>query len=74
MRGRVTRKHLAILSTLLFCISAMPTHAATITVTNTNDNGPGSLRHALTIANDSDTINFGVTGYNHADQRRTADQ
>jgi hypothetical protein len=62
MRGRVTRKHLAILSTLLFCISAMPTHAATVTVTNTNDNGPGSLRQALTIANDGDTINFGVTG------------
>jgi len=62
MRGRVTRKHLAILSTLLFCISAMPTHAATITVTNTNDNGPSSLRQALTIANDGDTIRCGVTG------------
>ena len=41
---------------------ATQTHAATITVTNTNDNGPGSLRQALTIANDGDTINFAVTG------------
>ena len=41
---------------------ATQTHAATITVTNTNDNGPGSLRRALTIANDGDTINFAVTG------------
>ena len=35
---------------------------ATITVTNTNDSGPGSLRQALRIANDGDTINFAVTG------------
>src|SRR5215831_13608019 len=32
--------------------------AATITVINTNDNGPGSLRQALVDANDGDTINF----------------
>ena len=31
-------------------------------MTNTNDNGRGSLRQALTIANDGDTINFAVTG------------
>ena len=36
-------------------------HAASITVTNTNDNAPGSLRQALTIANDGDTIKFEVT-------------
>jgi parallel beta-helix repeat protein len=36
-------------------------HAATITVTNTNDSGAGSLRQALAIANDDDTINFSVT-------------
>jgi hypothetical protein len=41
---------------------ATQTHAATITVTNTNDNGPGSLRQALHDANDGDTINFAVTG------------
>ena len=33
-----------------------------ITVTNTNDSGPGSLRQALTDANDADTIAFAVTG------------
>ena len=32
--------------------------AATITVTNGNDSGPGSLRQALAQANDGDTINF----------------
>ena len=34
----------------------------TITVTNTNDSGAGSLRQALADANDGDTINFAVTG------------
>src|SRR6266540_1794731 len=32
--------------------------AATITVINTNDSGPGSLRQALSDANNGDTINF----------------
>ncbi len=41
---------------------ATSAHANIITVTNTNDNGPGSLRQALIDANDSDTINFAVTG------------
>jgi hypothetical protein len=36
--------------------------ANVITVTNTNDSGPGSLRQALADANDGDTINFAVTG------------
>ena len=40
----------------------MSAHAATITVTNTNDSGLGSLRQALRTANDGDTINFAVTG------------
>jgi hypothetical protein len=31
-------------------------------VTNTNDSGPGSLRQALTVANNGDTITFAVTG------------
>src|SRR5438093_327501 len=35
-------------------------HAATITVTNTNDSGVGSLRQALADANDGDTIDFSV--------------
>ena len=32
--------------------------ANVITVTNTNDSGPGSLRQALAVVNDGDTINF----------------
>src|SRR5215471_1869571 len=44
------------------CLIALSTQAATITVTNTNDSGPGSLRQTLAAANDGDTINFGVTG------------
>jgi hypothetical protein len=37
--------------------------ATIIVVTNTNDNGPGSLRDALAIANDGDTIDAtGVSG------------
>jgi hypothetical protein len=37
--------------------------ATTIVVTNTNDSGPGSLRNALAIANDGDTIDAtGVSG------------
>jgi hypothetical protein len=62
MRSRVRRQHVAILSTLLFCLSGIQAHAATITVTNTNDSGPGSLRQALADANDGDLINFAVAG------------
>ena len=40
------------------CLIALSTQAATITVTNTNDSGPGSLRQALADANNEDTINF----------------
>jgi hypothetical protein len=45
-----------------FCAVATPAHANTITVTNTNDSGPGSLRQALTGANNDDILNFAVTG------------
>ena len=44
------------------CLIALSTHAATITVTNTNDSGAGSLRQAIADAHDGDTIDFGVTG------------
>lgn len=47
---------------VVLCAAALPAHADTITVTNTADNGPGSLRQALVDANDDDTINFAVTG------------
>ena len=40
----------------LLCITSSSARANIITVTNTNDSGPGSLRDALAIANDGDTI------------------
>jgi hypothetical protein len=42
----------------LVCAIGIAAHANTITVTNTNDSGPGSLRQALAEANDGDTIDF----------------
>ncbi len=54
--------HSAIIGVLFLCVFEMPAHAATITVINTNDSGPGSLRQALVDANDGDTIAFAVTG------------
>ena len=39
-------------------LGASTAWADTITVINTNDSGPGSLRQALVEANDGDTINF----------------
>jgi Chlamydia polymorphic membrane protein (Chlamydia_PMP) repeat len=44
------------------CCIALTTQAATITVTNTNDSGAGSLRQAIADAHNSDTVRFGVTG------------
>jgi hypothetical protein len=44
------------------CLIALSTQAATITVTNTNDSGAGSLRQAIADANDGDTVKFGVSG------------
>jgi hypothetical protein len=41
---------------------AITAHAATLTVTNTHDNGPGSLRQTLAEANDGDKIVFSVSG------------
>src|SRR5262245_35303274 len=42
----------------LVCALGMSAYANIITVTNTNDSGPGSLRQALADARDSDTIDF----------------
>ena len=42
---------------LLFC-TASPVAAATATVTNTNDSGPGSLRQTIVDAASGDTITF----------------
>ena len=37
-------------------------HGATLTVTNLNDTGAGSLRQAIADASPGDTIDFAVTG------------
>src|SRR5262249_31240207 len=52
----------ATIAAALFFAAALLVHGATITVTNTNDSGPGSLRQALIDASDGDTITFAVTG------------
>ena len=49
----------------LFALPLVAAHAATFTVTNTNDSGAGSLRQAVLDANTAagpDTITFSVTG------------
>jgi len=47
----------------LLCAATIPAEATIIPVTNTDDNGPGSLRQALAIANNGDTINAtGISG------------
>jgi hypothetical protein len=40
----------------------MPAYATTITVTKTNDSGPGTLRQALADVQDGDTIEFNFGG------------
>jgi len=60
--GAMRRATTFAIGVLLFCAVAIFAHATTITVTNTNDSGPGSLRQALVDANDGDTIDFAVTG------------
>src|SRR3954468_11291379 len=48
--------------TAVVCAGVISVDASIITVTNTNDSGPGSLRQALTNASNGDLINFAVTG------------
>jgi hypothetical protein len=50
------------IAVLLLAATTMSAHAATITVTNTDDSGPGSLRQALAVAHDGDRITFTVSG------------
>lgn len=50
------------IAAVLLCSLTVLASASIITVTNTNDSGPGSLRQALSVANDGDTIDFAVTG------------
>jgi hypothetical protein len=61
MNIQMIRSTMLAIGALLYSV-AIPARATTITVTNTNDPGPGSLRQALADANDGDTINFAVTG------------
>jgi hypothetical protein len=60
--ARYSKLLLLVVTVVLFCAIVMPARASTITVTNTNDSGPRSLRQALHDANDGDTITFAVTG------------
>ena len=62
LNNAMRRTTIFAIAVLLLAATTMSAHAANITVTNTNDSGLGSLRQALTIANDGDTINFAVTG------------
>src|SRR5215471_2448675 len=56
-------KALLYLSLITLAISAsVPAHAATLTVTNLADSGPGTLRERIAAAAAGDTINFGVVG------------
>ncbi len=58
---RTSRKvPLHLLFALLSLTACLGAKAATITVNNTNDIGAGSLRDAITKANNGDTINFSI--------------
>src|SRR5207237_4399650 len=47
----------------LVCVVSVAVQASTLTETNTNDNGPGSLRQALVNANVGDRIDAtGISG------------
>ena len=59
---RIREMRFVLISVLLLWAMATQTGAATITVTNTNDSGPGSLRQALANTNNGDRINFAATG------------
>jgi hypothetical protein len=55
---RARRMLLAIIGLLLLCPVGTQARGIIITVTNTNDSGPGSLRQALADAHDGDVISF----------------
>src|SRR5205823_11024102 len=48
---------------ILACALALSANGTVVTVTNTNDSGLGSMRQALAVANDGDTIDAtGISG------------
>jgi hypothetical protein len=53
-------KKILLISCLFF--NACILHASSISVSTTNDSGPGSLRQAITDALDGDTINIALSG------------
>ncbi|MDQ3117470.1 MAG: hypothetical protein M3Q86_12830, partial [Verrucomicrobiota bacterium] len=62
--GEIVRVRLACLA-FTFTLVALPVGAATFTVTNTDDSGPGSFRQAIEDANaaaGADTIAFNIPG------------
>ena len=59
-RSRLLARALAVAA--VASVACAATQAATITVTNTDDAGAGSLRAAVLAAADGDTIDFAVTG------------
>lgn len=62
MKTRIIPNIIYAIVTILFFALIVRLRADTITVTNTNDSGTGSLRQALADANDGDSIDFAVTG------------
>jgi hypothetical protein len=62
IKAHLIRGAFYVILLVAICAIAIPAYAMIITVTDTNDTGPGSLRQALADVNDGDTINFAVTG------------
>ncbi len=54
----IRQMRIALVSVLLISPIALQARGIFVTVTNTNDSGPGSLRQALVDAHDGDFINF----------------
>jgi hypothetical protein len=59
---RTVTKRFAIFFALVFCAASTAASGATITVTNTNDSGAGSLRQAIADAASGDSIVFSLAG------------